>query len=123
DSLLLIANFFKEDQLKQLIDRTRSFGMEPVVEIHSLEDYEIAKRAGATVYAINNRDKDTMEIDLERSKTFSKHIGGITISSSGISTLDDLSFVLRYCDAALIGTSIMSSDDIEGKVRGFVYGK
>ncbi|MFQ5975177.1 MAG: indole-3-glycerol-phosphate synthase [Candidatus Hydrothermarchaeales archaeon] len=123
DSLLLIASFFKEDKLKVLIDKTRDFGMEPLVEIHSLEDYKTAKRAGARIYAINNRDKDTMQIDLKRSKIFPKHMEGTTVSASGISTLDDLNFVLGYCDAALVGTSVMTTDDIEGKVRGFVYGK
>ena len=123
DTLLLIASFFQEDQLKKLIDRSRSFGMEPLVEIHREEDIETAKKAGANIYAINNRDKDTMKIDIQRSRILSRHIEGVTVSASGITTPQDLNFVLKYTDAALIGTSIMRQDNIEEKVRGFVNGK
>ncbi|MBI5253123.1 MAG: indole-3-glycerol-phosphate synthase [Euryarchaeota archaeon] len=121
DSLLLIASFFDEITLKKFIGESRRLGMEPVVEVHSLEDVARAERAGARIYAINNRDKDTLQIDLNRSRVFS-NINGIKISASGINTLQDLKFVLKYCDAALIGSAVMSSDNISEKVREFVHG-
>lgn len=122
DSLLLIASFFEEITLKKFIQESRRLGMEPVVEVHSLEDIARAERAGARIYAINNRDKDTLQIDLNRSKLFSEHINNLKISASGINTLQDLKFVLKYCDAALIGRAVMSSDNISEKVREFVHG-
>lgn len=121
DSLLLIASFFEEITLKKFIQESRMLGMEPVVEIHSLDDIARAERAGTSIYAINNRDKDTLEIDLNRSKVLSKQIKGIKISASGVNTVQDLKFALKYCDAALIGSAIMKGKIAE-KVREFVYG-
>ncbi|MDI6654784.1 MAG: indole-3-glycerol-phosphate synthase [Candidatus Hydrothermarchaeota archaeon] len=127
DSLLLIASFLDDAALKKFIEKSRMLGIEPLVEIHSLEDIARAEKAGTRIYAINNRDKDTLRVDLNRSKVFSEACTpsssrkGIKISSSGISTLRDLKFVLKYCDAALIGSAIMKGDIAE-KVREFVYG-
>jgi indole-3-glycerol phosphate synthase len=121
DSLLLISSFF-EEELRDFIDRSRELGMEPLVEVHSLEDIRRAEKAGAEIYVINNRDKDTLKIDLNRSRLFSKHIKGTNISASGIEALEDLDFVLKYCDAALIGTAIMKAGDVKEKVKEFVYG-
>jgi indole-3-glycerol phosphate synthase len=118
DSLLLISSFFKKDELKKFIAKTREFGMEPLVEVHTFED--IDKAIGAEIYVINNRDKDTLEVNLDRSRKLSARIKGIKISASGIKNKEDLRFVLKFCDAALIGTTIMRSD-IEKKVKEFVY--
>lgn len=122
DSLLLIASFFSRARLSEFLDGSRDLGMEPLVEVHSLDDIAKARDAGAMLYVINNRDKDTLKVDLRRSEEFSAHIDGLKISASGISTKDDLEYVLGYCDAALIGSSLMRSDNIREKTRGFVYG-
>jgi|Deesub1362A_J573_1020465.scaffolds.fasta_scaffold02435_8 indole-3-glycerol phosphate synthase len=121
DSVLLISSFFSEDELKALIARCRYFGMEPLVEVHSERDVRLAERCGAQIYVINNRDKDTLEIDLSRSERLGKLVNGIKISASGISSTAELKRVLRHCDAALIGTSIMRSDDVEAATRRLVY--
>ncbi len=121
DSLLLISSFFSSSELGSLIERCRSFGMEPLVEVHSFEDIEKAEEAEAKLYVINNRDKDTLEINLERSREFGRVIKGVKISASGISTPEELNYVLRYCDAALIGTSIMKNKDVKRAVERFVY--
>jgi len=121
DSVLLIASFFSEEELRELIARCRHFGMEPLVEVHSAQDISLAQRCGARVYVINNRDKDTLEIDLSRSERLAKLIDGIRISASGISGEADLRRVLRHCDAALVGTSIMRSQDIEEATRRLVH--
>jgi indole-3-glycerol phosphate synthase len=122
DSLLLIASFFTAEELSAFLSRSRELGMEPLVEIHSEEDGERAEEAGARIIVINNRDKDTLQIDLGRSQVLSETVSGLKISASGIQTVRDLKYVLRYCDAALIGTAIMAARDIEEKVREFVHG-
>ena len=73
------------------------------------------------LFVINNRDKDTLEIDIEKCRVLSRHIDGLKIGASGIESRRDLKWVLVYCDCALIGTSIMQAKDIEAKTRGFVY--
>lgn len=119
DSILLIASFYSAETLEQMIIQSRSFGMEPLVEIHTSEDIETAERAGAKLYAINNRDKDTLTIDLKRTAELSPLINGIKVSASGIETPAQLESVLRHADAALIGSSIMACPDIASKVKEF----
>jgi len=121
DSVLLIASFFEAGLLSRMVEECRLLGMEPLVEVHSKEDVERAEGAGAEIFVINNRDKDTLEVDLDRCRTLSRHVEGIKIGASGIESERDLKHVLRYCDCALIGTSIMLTEDVEGKVRGFVH--
>lgn len=122
DSLLLIAGLLTTEELKALTKKSRELGMEPLIEIHSFEDISKADAVKARLYVINNRDKDTLKVDLNRSKGLSKSIDGIKIAASGISDTKDLEFVLKYCDAALIGTSIMKSSNIAKKVEEFVKG-
>jgi indole-3-glycerol phosphate synthase len=96
--------------------------MEPLVEVHSEEDVMKAEKAEARVYIINNRDKDTLKVDLRKSKKLSGLIDGVKISASGITNVADLKYVLTYCDAALIGTAIMKAEDVGKKVEEFVHG-
>jgi indole-3-glycerol phosphate synthase len=119
DSVLLISSFFDGAELKKFIDKSRSLGMEPLVEVHSKEDIQKAEAAGAGIIGINNRDKDTLKIDLERTKLL-QGVRGIKVSASGVVNITDLKFVLKYTDAALIGTEIMKAENIEEKVREFV---
>lgn len=120
DSILLISSFFNGDDLKTMIDTSREYGMEPLVEIHSLEDIKRAEKCGAKLFGINNRDKDTLKIDLKRTEKLSPYIDGVKVSASGIETPAQLKEVLNYADAALIGSSIMNSNDITAKVAEFV---
>ena len=71
----------------------------------------------------NNRNLDTMKIDLSVTKEILQNTEKtkLVISESGISTSDDIRF-LHKCGAKgyLIGTAIMKNDDIAQTVRGLV---
>lgn len=123
DSLLLISSFFTAGELSELIGVSRKLGMEPLVEVHSEVDVVKAGKAEARLYVINNRDKDTLKLDLNKSKKLSRLIDGIKISASGIANVADLTYALTYCDAALIGTAIMKAEDVGKKVEEFVHGR
>jgi indole-3-glycerol phosphate synthase len=120
DSILLISSFFTENELRAMIEGSRSYGMEPLVEVHNPEDIVKSSEAGGMVFGINNRDKDTLEIDLNRTAEMAPLIRGVKVSASGIETTTQLKEILRYTDAALIGSSIMNSEDIATKVAEFV---
>ncbi len=122
DSVLLISSFFRAEELAALIGKARSLGMEPLVEVHDERDVERAGGAGARLYAINNRDKDTLKVDLGRTERLAPLIGGVKVSASGIETPEQLASVLDYCDAALIGSALMRSPDPGKSLRSLVYG-
>lgn len=122
DSLLLISSFFNAEELTSLVRTSRKLGMEPLVEVHSPGDVKRAEEAGARLYIINNRDKNTLEVDLKRSEELSRLVDGVKISASGINTVSALNYVLSYCDAALVGTAIMKAKEVGRKVEEFVHG-
>ena len=80
-------------------------------------------KTNADIIGINNRNLDTLEINLQTTKQILENSqkSKIILSESGIKSVNDVKF-LRSCgaDAFLIGTSIMKSSDIENSVSELV---
>jgi len=109
DLVLLIAAFSKP--LDQLVNAVQSMGMEPLVEVHTQEEMELAISTDVKIMGINNRNLKTLEVDLqtfERLGPIAKEAGLFVVAESGVECRDD---VLRMekagADALLVGTSIM----------------
>ena len=71
------------------------------------------------IYGINNRNLNDMTIDLNTTRELKKIIpkGKTVVSESGIKSREDIEFLRNSgVDAALIGKSIMLSDDIVKKI-------
>jgi len=96
--------------------------LECLVETHSEDEIDIALDAGAKIIGINNRDLKTLKIDLSTTEKLAPLIpkNKIKVGESGIYTKEQLNYVLKFTDAALIGSSIMESENIREKVREFV---
>ncbi|MEM3401901.1 MAG: indole-3-glycerol-phosphate synthase [Candidatus Hadarchaeales archaeon] len=122
DAVLLIVKILGE-KTGELLDVVRELGMEALVEVTSEREVEIAKAAGAKLVGINNRDLETLKVDLRRTEELAPLVSekAIVVSESGIEGPEDVRRVLRAgADAVLVGTAIMKSGDIEGKVRELV---
>jgi len=95
----------------ELHDKALSIGLKPVVEVHTLEEMELAKSIGAKIIGINNKDITVLEKDggsvaltLELIKKAPK--GAFVISESGIACPGDAQKALDAgADAVLIGTA------------------
>ena len=87
------------------------------------KEFENALKTDADIIGINNRNLDTLEINLETTKQLLENFqkSKIILSESGIKSTKDIKF-LRDCgaDAFLIGTSIMKSSDIQNSVSELV---
>ena len=126
DYMLLIQSLFDMGHLKE-IDEFVSYGhkngLKVLVEAHTGPEFENSLKTDADIVGINNRNLDTLEIDINTTKRLleNKKKTKLTLSESGISSPDDIKF-LKKCgaDAFLIGSSIMKSDNIEENVRGLV---
>lgn len=121
DSLLLIASFFSAEFLAHLIAGCRTYGMEPLVEVHDEGDIDRASSTDARLYAINNRDRRTMQVDRSRTARLARLVDGVTVSASGISTVAQLDEALRHCDAALVGTALMAAADPGKALKELVW--
>lgn len=113
-AMLLIVRMLDEPGLRGLLERSRSFGLEAVVEVFDTADLSVARKAGAEIIQVNNRDLDRLMVDLKVSERLirKKHGGEFWISASGIDTPEQLESLLASgFDAALVGSSLMRGGD------------
>lgn len=128
NAVLLIQALFDrgycERGVQEMIEYSRSRGIETLLEVHTEEEFVSALEAGADMIGINNRDLKTLRVDLEVTRNILKKRpveGEVIVSESGINGPSDIRF-LRECGAHafLIGTSIMKAHDIKEKVKELV---
>ena len=126
DYFLLIQSLFDKKmvvEMDELIDYGHKNGVKVIVEAHTVDEIENACKTNADIVGINNRNLDTLKIDLNTTKNIleKSNPSKIIISESGIESKDDIRF-LHKCGAKgyLIGTAIMKNDNIEQTVRGLV---
>ena len=126
DFMLVIQSLFDQNYLKE-IDEFISYGhkqgLQILLEVHTKQEFENALQTEADLIGINNRNLDTLEIELKTTETILSNINKSRpiLSESGIDTPEDIQY-LKKCgaDAFLIGSSIMKSDNIEEQVRKLV---
>ncbi|QDI88046.1 indole-3-glycerol-phosphate synthase [Candidatus Nitrosopumilus sp. SW] len=126
DFMLVIQSLFDQNYLKDIdefIAYGHKQGLQVLLEVHTKQEFENALKTEADLIGINNRNLDTLEIDLKTTETI---LSGVDksrpiLSESGIDTPEDIQY-LKKCgaDAFLIGSSIMKSDNIEEQVRKLV---
>ena len=122
DIVLLIVRILEDGLLKDLVEYSKELGLSPLVEVFSLEEAERALKAGAYIIGINNRDLDTLKVDISLSERLAPKIkemgASFVIAESGIESREQ---VLRLensgVDAFLVGTSLMKSQDPVKKLR------
>lgn len=109
DLVLLIAAL--DIDLKRFVDRARTYGMEPLVEVHDESEMKLALESGAKIIGINNRNLHTLEVDLrtfERLAPAAKKAGVFLVAESGVHFREDaLSMMRAGADALLVGTELM----------------
>lgn len=119
DTLLLIAAALEGSQLSDLLGLSREIGMVPLVEVHNINELELALSVGAAIVGINNRDLKTLAIDMETTFSLRGSIPNdrIIVSESGIRSREDVKAMEDAgIDAILVGTTIMQADDIGSKI-------
>ena len=117
NAVLLIVSTLKED-VGEFLDYAKDNDLECLVEVHNEDEVEIALDAGAKIVGINNRDLKTLKIDLSTTERLAPLIpkSKLKVGESGIYTKEQLNYILKFTDAALIGSSIMESKNIKEKV-------
>jgi len=122
DAVLLIAAVLKR-RLSDFVDTVIAYGLEPLVEVHTREEAEAALSTKTPLIGINNRNLSTMCIDRSTTRHISEQVRGggrLIISESGMRSADDIREMKQYCDAFLIGSSIMSHHHPGKKLEEFV---
>jgi indole-3-glycerol phosphate synthase len=126
DFMLVIQSLYDQKFLSDIddfIDYGHKQGLQILLEVHTKQELENALNTEADLIGINNRNLDTLEIDLKTTETIlsGEKKSRPILSESGINTPEDIQY-LKKCgaDAFLIGSSIMKSDNIEEQVKKLV---
>jgi indole-3-glycerol phosphate synthase len=126
DYILLIQSLFDQGYLREIdeyIEYGHKQGLEILLEVHTKQEFENALKTEAGLIGINNRNLDTLEINLKTTEEVLKGYEKTRpiLSESGIETPEDIQYLKKSgADAFLIGSSIMKSDNIEEHVRKLV---
>lgn len=123
DLVLLIVAALEQSALISLVERTRSLGMTPLVEVHEPDEVERALDAGATVIGVNARNLRTLEVDEDTFSRVAPRIPDscVRIAESGIRGPRDLiSYAEVGADAVLVGESLVTGGDPRAAVHDLV---
>lgn len=109
DLVLLIASL--GINLDRFVDLARAYGMEPLVEVHTGPELDLALKTDARIIGINNRNLNTLEVDLgtfERLAPKAKEAGVFLVAESGVHSREDAQRMMEAgADALLVGTALM----------------
>ncbi len=120
DAILLIVRCLTDKELMNFYKLARKLEMEVLVETHTAEEISRALDAGAHIIGINNRDLDTLTVDVNRTLELKRMVpgGNTLVSESGIYTREQVETLeAGGVDAILVGESLLTSNDIRGKMR------
>jgi indole-3-glycerol phosphate synthase len=131
NAVLLIQALFDRGYIEKSVDEmilgAHLLGLEVLLETHTKAEFCSAVTSGADLVGINNRNLSTLKVDLGVTKRILAENGSngkLVVSESGINTTADIEFLKQAgARAFLIGSAIMSSSDIEQKVKEFVNAK
>lgn len=112
DAVLLIVAALSKLELEILLRETRQFDMDALVEVHSIEELDIALSCyrPPNIIGVNHRDLRTFTIDMTLTEQVAKRVPAdvVLVAESGIRTPDD---VRRMRDAGahavLVGEHLM----------------
>lgn len=113
DLVLLIVAVLGE-QTAEYVGLAREVGLEPLVEVHSGQELDVALAAGATVVGVNNRDLTTFTVDMAVGRELLPRIpaGVMAVSESGLRSSSDLDALARAgAHAFLMGERLLTAAD------------
>lgn len=121
DAILLIVAALDDETLSHLRRLAEDeLKLDALVEVHTSDEMQRAKAAGATLIGVNNRDLRTFAVSLETSLSLAREAppDALLISESGLHSSSDLH---RLRDAGyhgfLIGETLMRADDPADMLR------
>ena len=129
DLVLLIAGILGEE-LGDFVELALEKGFEPLVEVHDRKELDSALETTARVIGINNRNFETLKINLGTTEELAPLIREydldhgtrhLIISESGMNSTGDVRRVIQAgADAVLIGSALMESASVFDKTKEFV---
>ena len=131
DAILLIVRILDDKALKHLHGLATGLGLTALVEVHNEAELDRALAVGARLIGVNNRDLDTLTVDLGTTERLAAKLAGhveakdkLLVAESGLHTRADVMRVERAgAKAILVGESLLKSKDgIAAKISELLTG-
>lgn len=110
DAVLLMVSVLGAD-VGRYLDEASTFGLQCLVEVTSAGELDIARKAGATLVAVNARDLRTLTVDTAAAAPLvaaAKAAGMTVVHASGIRSRGDVKGAAAAgADAVLVGEALM----------------
>lgn len=123
DLVLLIVAALEQNVLVSLLERTRSLGMEALVETHSRLEALRAMEAGASIIGVNARNLKTLEVDRSTVEQVIDVIPQdvVAVAESGVAKAHDVFEYAKWgADAVLVGEALVTSGDPRASIQDMV---
>lgn len=118
---LLIASLFGRRELGELVELGQAIGLEPLVEVHDLQELETALQTKARLIGVNCRDLRDFSVDVTVHELLRELDDSYArVAESGIDTPEYLSYLSTFSDAALIGSHFMAALDLDEAIKHIV---
>ncbi len=119
-AVLLICSILSENEIREYIGICDELGLSALVEAHEEKEVETALKAGARVIGVNNRNLKDFTVDTENSRRLRSLIPPevLFVSESGVKSAGDIQILREIgADAALVGETLMRSEDKKKKLK------
>jgi indole-3-glycerol phosphate synthase len=120
DAVLLIAAILDDNVLRHLIAESQRLGLQCLVEVHNEDELKRALKCDAKVIGINNRNLQTLKVDINVTQKLRPLIPSecLVVSESGIKNRGDIKKLKRWeVDAVLIGEALVTAKDVPAKIK------
>ena len=123
DLVLLIVAALEQSALVSLLERTRSLGMEALVETHSRLEALRALEAGASIIGVNARNLKTLKVNRSTVEQVIDVIpqNVVAVAESGVAKAHDVFEYAKWgADAVLVGEALVTSGDPRSSIQDMV---
>jgi indole-3-glycerol phosphate synthase len=120
DAVLLIVAILDDTELEELLMLSHALGMQCLVEVHNEEELKRALACDAKIIGINNRNLDTMAVDINVTRKLRPLIppGRIVVSESGIKGQDEVQKLKEWgVNAMLVGEVLVTATNVVAKIK------
>ncbi|MAG57518.1 MAG: indole-3-glycerol phosphate synthase [Planctomycetes bacterium] len=118
-AVLVLRRLLDASVTGEILDACRTYGVAALFECHHSDEVDDAIARGAPVIGVNNRDLDSLEIDLDRAPRLLERMPAdrVAIAESGYLQPAQCAGLVGRCDAVLVGSALMTHDDPGAFIR------
>ena len=123
DAILLIVRILSNAQLDELLSVAKELHLDALVECYDTVDQERIDYEKVSILGVNNRDLEAFNVNVHRGVSQLKMApeSTITVSESGISTVEDIKYLQQNgIHAVLIGEHLMRQSNVGEELKKLV---